>query len=345
MKRLVRILAGTVAGITGALLFGELVLRLIDLGHPYYSAPEAYVPKPAPNWLFALKPGFQGRSEGTWISVNSQGLRDGEYGAQPAPGTLRVLTLGDSVTFGPGVALEQTFSKVLERRLSAADASRTYEVLNAGVVGYNTVQELTLFREVGTQYHPNLVVLTFLVNDLLDTFTIFDHQYEPEGRLAALKLWLRQESYLYRLVQNTYWQLANDARRTGPPVEATRPRARLEERQSEIVRLRDDVRGSGAELFLALYPDNLEDAVSPGPDGESRTMRQEMLSFAERAGIPVLDLTAVIGDVRDPRAREMRLREDPHPSVAGHAAIGNALASALQSDGVLEAALPSAEHR
>src|SRR5215208_4627444 len=140
VKRMAGILAGTVVAITAALLFGEVVLRIADLGHPYYSAPEAYVPKPAPNWLFALKPGFQGRSEGTWVSVNSQGLRDGEYGAQPAPGTLRVLTLGDSVTFGPGVAAEETFSKVLERRLREADTSRTYEVLNGGVVGYNTTQ-------------------------------------------------------------------------------------------------------------------------------------------------------------------------------------------------------------
>ena len=33
-------------------------------------------------------------------------------------------------------------------------------------------------------------------------------------------------------------------------------------------------------------------------------MREEMLSFAQRAGIPALDLTEAIGDIRGPRARE-----------------------------------------
>lgn len=263
----------------------------------------------------------------------------------PAAGAMRVLMLGDSVTFGPGVAPEQTFSKVLERDLQAHDPSGRYEVLNAGVVGYNTVQELTLFREVGRRYHPDLVVLTFLVNDLLDTFSIFDHQYDPQGSFASLKLWLRRESHLYRLAQNTYWQIAGDARRTGGPIEPMRARSRLEDRQSQIAQLRDLVKASGAELVLALYPDNLHDRVSPASDGSVRSVREEMLAFGQRSGIPTLDLTESIGDIRDPRARQMRLREDPHPSVAGHAAIGAAMAEALRANGVLEAARLSAQTR
>ncbi|MFN0074201.1 MAG: SGNH/GDSL hydrolase family protein [Chloroflexota bacterium] len=331
-----------IAVIAGALAFGEVALRIIGLGHPYYSAPEAYVPKPAPDWLFALKPGFQGRSEGTWVTVNSQGLREADYSSRPAPNVVRLLMLGDSVTFGPGVKPEETFTKVLERRLKYDDPSTVYEVLNAGVVGYNTIQEHTLFREVGSHYQPTVVVLTFLVNDLLDTFSIFDHQYEPGGRFAPIKLWLRRESHLYRLSQNAYWQLAGDARRVGPPPEPVRPRVRLQERQAEILRLRDTVQTSGAQLFLALYPDNLQDRVSPGADGASRSVREEMLAFVTQSAIPALDLTEAIGDIRDPRARQMRLREDPHPSVQGHEAIGNALAEVVTSGGVLESARAAA---
>jgi hypothetical protein len=51
-----------------------------------------------------------------------------------------------------------------------------------------------------------------------------------------------------------------------------------------------------------------------------------------------LDLTEAIGDIRDPRARQMRLREDPHPSVTGHVAIGQALAEALSGSPTLLAA-------
>ena len=75
--------------------------------------------------------------------------------------------------------------------------------------------------------------------------------------------------------------------------------------------------------------------VSPDASGEQVTVRAELTAFAARNGIPVLDLTDTLGDFRDPRARVMRLREDPHPSTVGHQAIADALLGALQSTGLV----------
>jgi lysophospholipase L1-like esterase len=88
-------------------------------------------------------------------------------------------------------------------------------------------------------------------------------------------------------------------------------------------------RASGATFLLVLYPDNLSDPVSPGPSGDRLTVRDEIERFAAREQIPMFDLTAALGDVRDPRARQYRLREDPHPSPAGHRAIAEALRAPL----------------
>jgi lysophospholipase L1-like esterase len=88
-------------------------------------------------------------------------------------------------------------------------------------------------------------------------------------------------------------------------------------------------RASGAGFLLVLYPDNLSDPVSPGPSGERLTVREELERFAAREQVPFFDLTDALGDVRDPRARQYRLREDPHPSPEGHRVIAEALRAPL----------------
>src|SRR5262249_52516914 len=117
--------------------------------------------------------------------------------------------------------------------------------------------------------------------------------------------------------------------------EQTRERRRVIERQAEVLRIAQLSRDHGASFLLALYPDNLNQLITPDSDGRQLTMRQEMTGFAQRNGLPVLDLTDALGDFKDPRARTMRLREDAHPSVTGHLAIAAALLDALSRGGLL----------
>ena len=313
----------------------EVGLRAVDLGHPYESEPDSYLRDPDPDVLFVPKPGFRGYSEGTEVAISSRGLRDREYDAAHPPNTTRIVVLGDSVTFGPGVLAEETFSKQLEHRLNGLGDGRRYEVINTGVIGYNTIQERARLERVGLQFQPDVVVLTFVVNDLLDTFSIFDHQYEPGGALAPLKKWLRRNSRLYRFYQNVSWRLEGELRRDPNQPEPPRDRERVLEREAEIGRIARISRDSGARFLLVLYPDNLANLVSPDASGRQVTVRDELVGFAARNGFPTRDLTEALGDVRDPRARVMRLREDPHPSPAGHRAIADALLSSLQEAGLL----------
>lgn len=313
----------------------EAGLRLVGLGHPYESEPEAYLPSGDPELLFTPKPGYGGFSEGTRVEISSQGLRDQEYALGRQPNTTRVLVLGDSVTFGFGVLAEESFPERLEQRLNDLGDGGRYEVINAGVIGYNTIQERVRLQQVGLQFQPDVVVLTFVVNDLLDTFSIFDHQYEPTDTLAPAKKWLRRNSRLYRFYQNTSWRLVDALRKDPNRPEQPRQRQRVLEREAEIARIAEIGHEHGARFLLALYPDNLHQAVSPDSAGQQITVREEVLSFAQRSGLAVLDLTEALGDVRDQRARVMRLREDPHPSPAGHQVIAQALFEKLSEAGMV----------
>jgi lysophospholipase L1-like esterase len=322
-------LAALGAGLLVMLVLCEIALRIIDLGHPYYSAPEAYQEISYPRVLFEPRPNFDGFSEGVPVRINSRGLRERELAIPKPAGTRRVVFLGDSVTFGAGVRDDEPFPRLLEAAVNGA-GSGPIETVNTGVVGYNTLQELARLEHAGLSYQPDAVVLTFVVNDLLETFSIFDHQYEPTGALANVKVWLRRNSHLYRFVQNIYWRIGQEMRRSREgPVEPLRKRDRLEERLATLSQIIQMSRTNGATFLLVLYPDNLGDPVSPGPSGERVSVREELERFAAREGVQVVDLSSALGDVRDPRARQYRLREDPHPSPEGHRVIAEALRGPL----------------
>lgn len=122
---------------------------------------------------------------GVEVTTNSHGYRDGEYSPTPGPGTYRILMLGDSTTFGWGVAQDQTIAKQLERALNSSPSAqgRRFEVLNAGVGNYGTVQEVEHYRVMGRNYHPHLVILQYFIND-------------PEPVPRENRSWLASHSYL-----------------------------------------------------------------------------------------------------------------------------------------------------
>jgi len=76
-----------------------------------------------------------------------------------------VAVLGDSFAFGVGLNLEETFSFQLEKMLNKEIAGKHFEVLNFGVPGMNTAQEIERFKEKALKYRPDLVIIAFLGND------------------------------------------------------------------------------------------------------------------------------------------------------------------------------------
>ena len=106
--------------------------------------------------------------------INSDGFRDREFPI-PRSEAKRIMMLGDSVTFGRGVPLEKTFPKLLEGILNRGDPSgRAYEVMNFGVPGYNTRQELEFFEVKGRKYAPDLLVVSWVLNDCWPARTLLN---------------------------------------------------------------------------------------------------------------------------------------------------------------------------
>jgi lysophospholipase L1-like esterase len=80
------------------------------------------------------------------------------------PGTLRIIVLGDSLTYGYGIAEEDTYVRVLERELR-----KTFrvEVLNLGVSGSQSEDVHKILRRHFPILKPDLVVYGVCLNDFL----------------------------------------------------------------------------------------------------------------------------------------------------------------------------------
>jgi len=102
-----------------------------------------------------------------FVKINSLGLRDNETPYQPAPTEQRILLLGDSMTAGMQVPLDDTFGKVLGAHLNASLGTSDWHVINAAVNGFGTDNELLLYRFEGAKYQAQYVVVgVYLANDV-----------------------------------------------------------------------------------------------------------------------------------------------------------------------------------
>ena len=173
--RLALILLGTVVGLGTA----EAALRILALVRPAEGLRALHEARPDRPWLFGLRPGAEARIAHTGdvlYTINAAGFRDRPYPTQKPAGTFRVVVMGDSIAFGYGVRLEDSFAKRLERELATRAGTQPIEVLSLGVNGYNPYTEAALLADVGVRYQPDLVLVAFCINDLNDPTMHFDAQ-------------------------------------------------------------------------------------------------------------------------------------------------------------------------
>jgi lysophospholipase L1-like esterase len=98
--------------------------------------------------------------------ANAQGYSDMDYTYEKSPALYRIVIIGDSVA--TGLSRTEKFGKILEKQLNttlAPHMGRTYEVIVLARSGYSTSQELIIFEEEAFQYHPDLVLWSYVLND------------------------------------------------------------------------------------------------------------------------------------------------------------------------------------
>jgi lysophospholipase L1-like esterase len=134
------------------------------------------------------------------VTVNAMGFRGRETSVAKPAGCYRVIALGDSSTFGVLVGDDETYCSLLEGMLNADPGKgpgRTFEVINAGVIGYTTRQGLIYLQRDLLRYSPDCIVVSFAVNDTVQDTTIpaSEELARGENRLQALLVGALNSAY------------------------------------------------------------------------------------------------------------------------------------------------------
>jgi len=189
MKALNLLLSILVSLLLGALVL-EGGLRLIGLGPPRtlnaFDPVQGWRNKPGATIVRRSVEGFDVR-----YAFNRFGMRDDEVEPAKAPGTTRVVALGDSFTLGLTVSRADLFVDLLERWWRAE--GRAVEVLNTGTEAYSTDQEAAWLLANGDEWRPDVVLLFPYENDIYwngeTSYTGLEKpRFTAEGELEARTL-------------------------------------------------------------------------------------------------------------------------------------------------------------
>lgn len=159
MKRFLSACAVLLFGLAAGVVAGEIALRAIGFNATIWYRPDAQL-----GW--SLRPGAKGlfSTEGrAHVLISPAGFRDRSHSLAKPKGVYRIAVLGDSYAEAMQVEFRDTFWWRLQEALEpcAAKGGRQVEVLNFGVSGYGTAQELLQLESTAIRYEPDLVLLAF----------------------------------------------------------------------------------------------------------------------------------------------------------------------------------------
>ena len=305
---------------------------------PGYSQPDALT-----RW--SLRPGYRGIGPDLpdiglsyEIRINDDGFRGAPIDKPRRDDTLRLATLGDSVTFGFGVAEDDTLAAQMGKLLTPDAAPRKVEWINAGVPGFSSFQGLRYLEKRVLPMTPDLVTVLYGWNDGWRSVTPDTTEPEPSTPAAGFETLLRSS----RVV--TFSQRAFNAavRRAGlqpPPRSVVRvARVSPEEFEANLLKMAALIRDAGGTpVFLtapaAFGPKRPPDSyfrfgwMVPRPELDSTRERYADATrrAARTASVLLVDCARLV-----PSDPELFLGDGYHPKLSGFQLMANQVVDAIR---------------
>jgi hypothetical protein len=205
--------------------------------------------------------------------TNSLGFPDRETPVQRPPDHDRILVLGDSISG------DRAFAHFLEEMLSDGPGRPT-QVINTGVPGYSTLNEVGMYDKWGETLAPDTVILQFCLNDYAGTPLLFEH----EGRVIKVlhhrsEQWSRS-SRLFSL-SGLYRFITYQAQARGTPMETL-----FEPTEVALSGLRDRLTAAGRDFLVVVFP-----AIAQQWDPAAVKAHQRIIPYLQAERIQHIDLT------------------------------------------------------
>lgn len=279
-------------------------------------------------------------------SYNSHGFRSPEHTHTKPPGTKRVVVLGDSFVDGSEVGDDELFTWHLQQAMPGV------EVVNLGVYGYSTAQQLLALPRFGLPYDPDLVLVVTMSNDLTGNTVNFSFfgpaprflldgdsvRFEPTSSSAAQAAFratnlpmpgmhfLHRHSLVYHFLNHRIYQRLR-ARRIQQLLDEQRhllsPEERVRLYLELISRMRTVSEGRGAAFAVVLGYERSEVIKGSSPN---RGLAERL---AERS-VPVVDLFTGLLEAETASDSSLYYRTDIHWNARGHRVVADLLRPSVQ---------------
>lgn len=342
-----------------ALVALEIVARTTLPAPPPWRYPQLHY-RSDPALIFALAPDQRAFTADKLVAVNARGLRGQVIPYERTPGRLRLLFLGDSITFGYGVDDAEVVTARVASLLN--DGAVPAEVINSSVPAYNTEQEVAYLESAGVRYAPDWVVVGVCWNDINDKSGA---RVSPEGGLISeadgarrpladvtesgfaytVRNTLKRSRLMYGALQG--WRalpamfnpdsltvLRSDVLEGRETLRVTEGWQRL---AGAIRRIRQLSEKHGFRVLLVAFPIPL--AVERSFPRSSYPARLQDL--AERQGLPMIDLQGSFRAAYRGHESLFIPYDGDHPNAAGHDIAAREIVRFLVASGPLRSASQS----
>jgi lysophospholipase L1-like esterase len=297
---------------------------------------------PDPELFFRLAPNLDvGETSNPRIfdlRTDSRGLRSREPLLPRPAGTFRILTVGDSCTFGSGAGQSGTYPAQLERHLTTARAEPRFEVLNAGVPGFTSYQALRFLETEGFSLGPDAVVFATGINDASPA-TAGSKRRFGEGRMLSDREYaeaLRSNRRLgiTRLLWRAGLGLAGGGGAADEP-DGVKRRVAPGEYAANLESFVEASRARGALPVIVVWPLQSQAAGSAaGGPAAARNRLEAVLALYQEAAIEVARRTGapLVNLLDGLRGREDLFIDAVHLGAPGYGVVADRVADAILAE-------------
>lgn len=265
------------------------------------------------------------------VHINSRGTRGPEFEVPKPAGVIRILSVGDSKTFGWGLTEAESYAGRLQALLQEkAPAGKRIEVINAGVNAWSYPQIKVFLKGVGLAWQPDFV----LIADA-NLWTQFSEDSDPAFvdsmlRRVRLKNLLRRSAVYHFVIEVQLNHVYQKYRTKFIPIDPKQDQLFKEAQKSDptaffrkaIEESCQLAKAAGAKPVVLFIP--ILGERDKGPSKDVQTAKREL---CQRLDVPFLDFG---NDIKPPMADDLYLDADPvHLNAKGNDLVARRLAEVL----------------
>ncbi len=269
------------------------------------------------------------------VTVNSQGTRGREFSVEKPMNTLRIISVGDSRTFGWGLSDYQTYSSLLEGHIrESLGGSKKVEVINAGVNGWSYGQILLYLKESALKYDPDVVVIGEA--NMWTQFSETSSEAFVKDMMVRVRLKniLRRSAVYHYVVEMQLKRFYDKYKRNFIPVDPETDTNFEQEKaddpdaffKAQIAKVVDTLAAQGVKVVLLFVPFNREDLTMSKFNSNMVRMKREL---SREKNVAMVDVSNAFHQSSDLLYFE---GDAVHPNVEGNRILAHEIFEVMKND-------------